>query len=435
MRHIVILGAGTAGTIMANRLSRLLAREVKAGELELTIVDRDDLHLYQPGLLFLPFGAYERNDLVRARHATLPPHVRLVYGDVDRVDTQGSAVILADGRVFAYDVLVVATGARLLPAETAGLTGHGWYETAFDFFSLDGAEALRTALDRFPGGRLVVNLMDLPIKCPVAPLEFAFLADAHFRQRGMREKVQLTFATPLDAAFTRPRAAAQLGRLLAEKDIELVTEFNVGTVDGHAQRLESWDGRILPYDLLVTVPLHGGAAFVGRSQGMGDDFGFVRTHKHTLQALAAENIFAIGDATDLPTSKAGSVAHFESEVLAPNIARYLRGVPLAPDYDGHANCFVATGHDRALLIDFNYDTEPLPGEFPFAHSPMPLLEESRLAHQAKRALRWAYWNVLLPGHPLPGVHAQMSMSGKQASPPGTPADPPTRHRPTGARRT
>ncbi|MBI3792511.1 MAG: NAD(P)/FAD-dependent oxidoreductase [Gemmatimonadetes bacterium] len=416
MKHIVILGAGTAGTIMANRLTRLLTREVRSGALDITIVDRDDQHLYQPGLLFIPFGIYERRDIVRSRHATLPHHVRLLYGEIDRVDTQGSAVVLTDGRALGYDVLIVATGARTLPGETAGLTGHGWYENAFDFFSLEGAEALRTRLDAFPGGRLVVNVMDMPIKCPVAPLEFAFLADWFFTKKGMRDKVQLTYATPLDAAFTRPVAAARLAHLLAEKDIELVTEFNVGSVDGTAQRMRGWDDRELAYDLLVTVPLHGGASFVGRSQAMGDDFDFVRTHKYTLQALAAENIFAIGDATDLPTSKAGSVAHFESEVLAPNIARFLHGVPLAHDFDGHANCFVETGHDKALLIDFNYDTEPLPGDFPFAGSPLPLLEESRLAHQAKRALRWVYWNLLLPGHAVPGLSPQLSMAGKHAAP-------------------
>jgi sulfide:quinone oxidoreductase len=427
MRDIVILGAGTAGTIMANRLTKLLARDVKSGELRITIVDRDEQHLYQPGLLFIPFGVYRERDIVRPRRTTLPQHVRLVRADIERVDTQASTVVLGDGATLHYDVLVIATGSHLLPGETDGLTGAGWYEQTFDFFSLDGAVALRHALAGFTGGRLLVNIMDLPIKCPFAPLEFAFLADWYFTKRGIRDRVQIAYATPEEGAFSRPIAAQRLTRLLAAKNIELVTDFNVAHVDGQRGTLSTWDDEQLDFDLLVTVPLHGGAPFVRHSPGLGDDFGFVRTHPYTLQSVAAENVFVIGDATDLPTSKSGSVAQFESEVLAPNIARFLRGVPLAHDYDGHANCFVETGFDKALMIDFNYDTEPLPGDFPFTGSPVPLLEESRLAHQAKRALRWAYWNVILPGHGVPGVNGQMTMRGKQAvAAPQAPAWEPAR---------
>src|SRR5205823_747825 len=252
-----------------------------------------------------------------------------------------------------------------------------WRDNVHTFYELERATALRDALARFTGGRLVVNLVDMPIKCPVAPIEFVFLADWYLRGRGIRDRVELVYSTPLDGAFTKPVASQQLAGLLAAKDVELVTEFNAGEVDGAGGKLVAYDGRELDFDLLVTIPLHGGAAFVQRSPGLGDALGFVPTDKRTLQTPAKPNVFALGDATDLPTSKAGSVTHFEAEVLTENVARYLADQELDGGYDGHANCFIETGYHKALLIDFNYETEPLPGHFPTAFG-LPLLRASRL---------------------------------------------------------
>jgi sulfide:quinone oxidoreductase len=307
---------------------------------------------------------------------------------------------------------VIATGADLLPDETEGMTGTGWGEKVFTFYDLAGAQGLAGALAKFPGGRMVVNLVDMPIKCPVAPLEFAFLADWYFHDRGIRDEVELSFVTPLDGAFTKPIASERLSSLLGEKHIELVTEFAAGEVDGSGGRLVSYDEREVGFDLLVTVPLHGGAAYVARSEALGDELGFVRADQHTLQSKAAPNVFAIGDAANLPTSKAGSVTHFEADVLAGNIGRFLRGQALEGWFDGHANCFVETGFKKALLIDFNYDTEPLPGRFPGSAGPLPLLAESRMNHMGKLMFQWFYWHVLLPGRDIPGISTRMSMAGK-----------------------
>jgi sulfide:quinone oxidoreductase len=293
------------------------------------------------------------------------------------------------------------------------LTAAGWNERVFTFYDPEGAEALRVALEDFDGGRLVVNLVDMPIKCPVAPLEFAFLADWYFQERGIRDRVELVYVTPLDGAFTKPIASEQLAGLLAEKHVELVTEFNAGEVDGVGGKLTSYDGRELDFDLLVTVPLHGGAEYVERSPGLGDPLGFVPTDRRTLQALAKPNVFALGDATDVPTSKAGSVTHFEGEVLTGNVTRFLAGDELDAGYDGHANCFIETGFHRALLIDFNYDTEPLPGRFPTPAGPLPLLRESRLNHLGKLMFQWFYWHGLLPGREVPGMGPTMTMAGKK----------------------
>jgi sulfide:quinone oxidoreductase len=253
----------------------------------------------------------------------------------------------------------------------------------------------------------VVNVIDMPIKCPVAPLEFCFLADWRLRERGLRDRVELTLVTPLDGAFTKPVASTHLERLLAEKNIAVEAEFATGRIDQGEKRLHSWDEREIPYDLLVAVPVHGGPDYISASPGLGDPLGFVTADRHTLQASAAPNIFAIGDGADVPTSKAGSVTHFEGEIVVENIRRFLDGDELTGSYDGHANCFIETGFHRALLIDFDYDTEPLPGRFPGRRlGPLPLLAESRLNHLAKLAFQPLYWQVLLQGHDIPGVGSE-----------------------------
>ncbi|MEZ4410384.1 MAG: FAD/NAD(P)-binding oxidoreductase [Polyangiales bacterium] len=406
MRHLVILGAGTAGTMVANRMVRRLSPR----DWTVTVIDPETVHLYQPGLLFLPFGDRDEQELLRPRANTLDEGVTWVPQAVRAVDVGGRRVETDDGRSFPYDLLVIATGAQVRPDLTEGMLGDLWQRSAFDFYTLDGATKLRDALERFKGGRLVINVVEMPIKCPVAPLEFAFLADAYFRRKGMREGVEITFATPLDGAFTRPVASKRLGHLLEEKNIKVVTEFACGSVtDG---KVVSYDEREIPFDLLVTVPTHSGADFVTRS-GLGNELGFIATDKHTLAVKGADGVFALGDATDVPASKAGSVAHFEAETIIENLERAAAGKALEPSFDGHANCFVETGDGKALLIDFNYDTEPLPGKYPLPGiGPFSLLEESAINHQGKKAFRWIYWHGLLPGKPIP-VPAHMSMAGKR----------------------
>jgi len=408
-KRIVVLGGGTGGTLLANRLRRRFDED----ELRIDVVDRDDVHVYQPGLLFVPFGLADPDEIVRPRRRQLHRDIAFHEAEIDSVELPAQTVHLADGSTLPYDVLVVASGARLLPEETDGLLGAGWNETAFTFYSLDGATRLRDALARFDGGRLVVDIADMPVKCPVAPIEFAFLADWFLRERGVRDRSEIVLATPLDGCFTKPIAAKHLTYLLEEKGIELEVDFAAGSVDGDARKLVSYDGREIPYDLLAIVPLHGGAAFVDRTPGLGDALGFVRTDSATLQAEAAPEVFALGDATDLPSSKAGSVTHFEGEILAENVERFLAGRPLAPRFDGHANCFVETGFHKALLIDFNFETEPVPGRFPTALGPLPLLHESRLNHVGKLAFQWIYWHLLLPGRGLPLVGPEMPTAGKR----------------------
>jgi sulfide:quinone oxidoreductase len=413
MQQIVVLGAGTGGTLAANRLRA----RYRFGDAQITVVDQDDSHVYQPGLLFVPFGLARPDDIVRPRSRQLHDGIDYVCSPIDQVDIERDTVHLVDGRTLSYDVLVVATGARLVPDETEGLRGPGWMDRVFTFYDLEGASALAGKLAHFERGRLVVNVVDLPIKCPVAPLEFCFLADWFFRERGVRDDITITYVTPLDGAFTKPTASKTLAGLLDEKGVELVTEFNTGTVDGAERRLVSYDGREIPFELAVVVPLHGGAEYVGRSPGLGDELDFVPTDEHTLQAKAKPNIFVIGDAANVPASKAGSVTHFEGEVLVENVSRFLAGEPLDASYDGHANCFVETGFNKALLIDFNYEQEPVGGHFPGAVG-LPLMRESRLNHLGKLMFQWFYWHVLLPGREVPGIGSAMPTAGKTHNEPG-----------------
>jgi len=410
MRDLVILGAGTAGTMVANRLRHRLDDSAWT----VTVVDRDDRHVYQPGLLEVVFGRTPPAELLRSRAEQLATGVTVVTGEVDRVDTAGREVSLVGGRTLHYDQLVVATGTSPRPEETPGMTGALWRDSVHEFYTYEGARMLRDALDGFRHGRLVMHVTEMPIKCPVAPLEFVLLAEAWLRQRGLRDDVEISYVTPMSGAFTRPIAAERLGHLLDERGITVVPDFVIERVDEDDSSVVSYDGRAVPFDLLVTVPVNMGADFVARS-GLGDDLNHVCVDPHTFLARDHDDVFAIGDASDIPTSKAGSVAHFSVDVFVPNFLEHIAGRPMTESFDGHANCFVESGDGKALLIDFNYDVEPLPGRYPLPFvGPMTLLDESRVNHLGKQAFPWIYWNVLLPGRPVP-LPSAMSMAGKHPS--------------------
>ena len=408
MKKLLILGAGTGGTIMANKLATVLDKR----EWQITLVDKDEIHHYQPGYLFIPFNIYRREDVIKPRRDFFPPGIEVIMSPIELIEPTANRVKLSNGKVLSYDILIVATGSSIHPEETEGLMNGAWRKNIFDFYTLDGAVALQHFLKYWEGGRLVINVVEMPIKCPVAPLEFSFLADWWFTEQGIRDKVQIDYVTPLPGAFTKPRAAQLLGDFLTKKNINLIPEFSVARVDTTNNKLVSWDNREVPYDLLVTVPTNMGAQVIADS-GMGNDLNFIPTHPHTLQSKKNENIFVIGDATDLQSSKAGSVTHFEADILYDNILRYIDGRKLQAGFDGHANCFIEAGFGKGLLIDFNYDVEPLPGKYPLPGiGPFSLLQETKMNHWGKMMFRWVYWNLLLKGSELP-IEAQMVMAGKR----------------------
>jgi sulfide:quinone oxidoreductase len=410
MKTLLILGAGTGGTMVANKMAHLLDPQ----EWKVIIVDKDETHYYQPGFLFIPFGIYNPTDVVKPKRDFIPQNVEFIFSDIEVIEPEQNRVKLTrENKVINYDQLVIATGSHVHPEEVDGMVDGGWQKNIFDFYTIDGATKLRDFFRHWKGGRVVLNVAEMPIKCPVAPLEFLFLADWFFHERGLRDKVDLVYATPLPGAFTKPRASAILGNFLEEKNIHLEADFNIMEVDSGANKIRSYDEKELDYDLLVTIPTNMGAEVIERSE-MGDELNFIPTDKHTLRTKKWENVWIIGDAGNVPASKAGSVAHFMLDVLIENLLRAIEGLEPLPEFDGHANCFIESGFEKGILIDFNYDVEPLPGKYPLpGFGPFSLLQESAANHWGKMTFRWMYWNILLKGGELP-FESQMSMAGKWA---------------------
>lgn len=408
MKKIVILGAGTAGTMMANKLRKALDRD----QWGITIVDKHRTHYYQPGFLFIPFGIYNKQDVIKPKADFIPPGVKAIFTGIDRIVGEENKVILEDGKVLNYDFLIIATGTQTFPDDTPGLQDKLWYKEIFDFYTVEGAVALQKYFKQWEGGKLVMCISELPFKCPVAPIEFVCLADAYFTEKGIRDKVDITYVTPLPGAFTKPIATKMLSELLEEKNIKVIPDFYLESVDNDKKVIKSYDEIEIPFDVLTVVPVNMGSEIIERS-GLGDDMNFVPTNKKTLQSEAFENIFVIGDAANLPTSKAGSVAHFAGEILFENMISAIEGRPLHAEFDGHANCYIETGFGKGALIDFNYETEPLPGTFPLPGiGPFGLLKNTKINHYGKIMFRWIYWHILLKGKELP-VEPLMTMAGKK----------------------
>ncbi len=405
MKRLLVLGAGTAGTMVVNKLRPRLAES----EWQITVVDQEPTHYYQPGYLFIPFGAYAPEEVTRPKRELISDGIEYVEAEIDRVSAEDNLVHLADGSSLAYDYLVIATGTSPRPEETEGMAGDEFRKTVHEFYTYEGAVALAEKLATWEGGRLVVHITEMPIKCPVAPLEFTFLADAFFKEKGMRDLVEMVYVTPLDGAFTKPIAARHLGGMLDERKVMLEPDFMIERVEDGS--IWSFDEREIPFDLLVTIPLNMGADYVARS-GLGDELNYVPVDKHNFLSTAHDNIFAIGDASDIPASKAGSVAHFAVDVFTENFVQYVQGRPMTHSFDGHANCFIESGAGKGMLIDFNYETQPLPGKYPLPGiGPFSLLKETETNHWGKLIFKWMYWNLLLPGREIP-LPALMSMAGK-----------------------
>ena len=384
MKTLLILGAGTAGTLMANRLRKRLT----ADEWKITIVDEDPVHYYQPGFLFLPFGIYSQKDVIISKRHFIPVGVDYLEAEIDRIAAEKNRVVLRSGEHLNYDVLIIATGAKIAPEQTEGMLGNDWRTRVFDFYTFEGASALYHALRAWKGGRLVVHITEMPIKCPVAPLEFAFLADSWLIDRGLRDKTEVVYATPQSHVFTDPIAANLLSHLLEKKRIKVVTDFQIGRVDNDRHKIASQGGKQIDYDLLVTVPTNAGDVAMGRS-GLANELNFVATNSQTLQSKQHPNIFVLGDATDLVSPKSSLVARSQAGVLTENILHYIKGEQLEWRVDGRADRFINSGDGKAFPVDFDETlatvgkTYPLPVLGPFSLEP-------HSDHFRELAFRWIY---------------------------------------------
>lgn len=406
MRNLLILGAGAGGTIVAN----MIRPKLPETEWQITIVDRDDRHHYQAGYLFIPFGIYSEADVLKPKKEFIPRGVDFIIDQVTQIDKEARVVTTQSGQQLDYDWLVIATGCDIHPEEIDGMLD-GWREDIFDYYTLEGALALTKKLRYFNRGRLVLNIAEFPYKCPIAPLEFVFMADWFFTVNGCRDQVEIEFVTPLDNVFTKPVAAKALAQVAEKKNIKVRPYFDLAQVNAADKTIESHKGETVGYDLLVAIPPNMGDKALIDSK-ISDPVGFVATDNHTLKAQDAERIFVLGDTTNVPASKAGSVAHYQAYTLVDNLIREIDGYEARPRFDGHATCFLASGFEKAILLDFNYKVEPLPGKFPFpGMGPFTLLEESLSNHWGKMMFRWVYWNLMMKGLDLP-LEPQMNLAGK-----------------------
>jgi sulfide:quinone oxidoreductase len=383
MKRILILGGGVGGTLTANLLIKKLRRQVKAGEVTITVVDQTGQHTYQPGFMYIAMGGERAENLQRPERGLLDSRITLVVGEVQKVDEKRRLVHLADGERLAYDHLVLATGSRIVPEAIEHFDTE-----AEHFYTAEAALALREALDAFSGGRIVIGIAGMPYKCPPAPLEVAFLIEAELRQRGLREKSELHFCSPIGRAFTIESVSEMATPILEHKGIELHTFFNVEAIDAERHVVQSLEGEELPYHLLILVPPHKGQQFLIDSGLAPAPSGWLPTDRATLQVGGRSNVFALGDATDLPLSKAGSTAHFEAPVVTERIVAAVEGREVnrqRGDYLGKVMCFFEIGDGKGTLLQFDYEHPPRP--------PKP----NQLWHLGKIVFNKTYWHTVPKG--------------------------------------
>jgi sulfide:quinone oxidoreductase len=406
MRKIVILGSGAGGTMVAANLRK----ELDEGEWQITLIDKDEQHHFQSGYLFIPFGIYSKDDVLKPKRDFVPKGVDFVVDNVIKVDTEQRRLETEKGNSYDYDWLVISTGCRIVPEEVEGMMDV-WREDVFDFYTLEGAVALRKKLQYFDSGKVVLNIAEFPYKCPIAPMEFVFMADWFFQVNGVRDKVEIELVTPIDNIFTKPVAAKALRAFADKKNVKVTPYFDLAKVNANEKTIESHKGDKVGYDLLVAIPPNFGDKAITDS-GIGDPMGYMQVDNHTLKAENQDRVYVLGDATNVPTSKAGSVAHYMSYTVVENLVREIDGHEALPSFDGHATCFLASGYEKAILLDFNYEVEPLPGKFPFpGMGPFSLLEDTFGNYWGKMMFKWVYWNLMMKGLDLP-LEAQMNIAGK-----------------------
>ena len=383
MQRILILGGGVGGTLTANLLVKKLRIPLDHHEVEIKLVDASGQHVYQPGFMYIAMGGERAANLHRPERSLLDHRVKLVIGEVALVDPELQVVTLVDGRPLGYDQLVLATGSRIVPEAI------DHFDTeAQHFYTAEAAARLRAALDAFSGGRILIGIAGMPYKCPPAPLEVAFLIEAELRERGIRDRSMIDYCSPIGRAFTIESVSEMATPILAEKGIELHTFFNVEAIDPERKVVVSLEGEELGYDLLILVPPHKGQQFLIDSGLAPAPGGWLPTDRATLLVGAWPNIYALGDATDLPLSKAGSTAHFEAPVVTERIVAAVEGRAIDHrhgDYLGKVMCFFEIGDGKGTLLQFDYNHPPRP--------PKP----NRLWHLGKIVFNKTYWHTVPKG--------------------------------------
>jgi sulfide:quinone oxidoreductase len=368
---ILIVGGGLAGTIIANGLCRQMSKQLKSGDISITMLGTSDQHMYQPGLLYIPFGKFREAELFRDQRKVLDKRVPYFVDPASNIDVDAQKVTTESGKTYTYDYLVIATGSRIMPQSIPGMA-----EGAHWFYDLDGARKMRDALDEFEGGKIVVNV-NAPHKCPVAPLEVTFMLYDYLTNKGVMDKTEITYTYPIGRLHALEPVAHWAQPEMDKFGIKYETFFNTKEVDPDAKTITSEEGETLSYDMLVTIPPHQGAQVILDSDlGAG---GWVPTDRNKLLREGSDNVFICGDTTNIPISKAGSTAHFEADTIIDNLTSLLTENRWARNYDGKVFCFVETGLSSGTYVWFDYKTPPNPGA------------PSQMIHWFKLAYNRLYW--------------------------------------------
>jgi sulfide:quinone oxidoreductase len=370
-KRILILGGGTGGTIVANLLARGLRNELKRGEITVNMLSDSDKHVYQPAFLYVAFGRMQDEEFTRDQRSLLDPLINFYVDPAVKIDTENQAVTGKSGKEYTYDYLVIATGSRIVLEEIPGLK-----EGAHWFYDLQGAKKLRKALREFKGGRIVMAV-GVPHKCPVAPLEMTFMLDDLFSKNGLKDKYEIYYTYPIARVHSLEPVAHWAVKAFERRGIKYETFFNIKEIDPEKKQIHSEEGSTVDYDLLIAVPPHKGQPVIEDSElGAG---GWIPTNKYSLKMEGKENVFVVGDTTNIPISKAGSTAHFEADTVAETLICLIKEGCPGRDYDGKVFCFVETGLEKGTYVWFNYKTPPNPGE------------PSQMIHWFKLAYNRLYW--------------------------------------------
>lgn len=410
MKNVVIIGGGTGGTVTANSL----VRRLDSKEFRITVIDYSARHYYQPGFVSLTLGKVPNPLLWRWRRQTFLPGIRFLQDKVTAVDPVAKTVSTQTKQI-SYDYLILATGCECRPELVEGMAQGTVLNTGiYSFYTLAWARRLRRALQTFDHGRLVVHISEFPIRCPVAPIEFALKADHYFFEHRVRDDIDIKIVTPQSQVFEQPVAARNLSNLLRLRDIEVQPDFVVRHIDAEEKRMYAYDGKVVDYDILVTIPPMRGQQFIVDSE-LGDEMGFVHPDLETLQHREYPDIFVIGDTADLPTSKAGSASVYQSRVLVSNLLDYMAGRPMIRHYDGHAMCIVDTGYNKSTVIDRSYTVPAVTGKWIFPYlGPMSLLKQTRMNHLIKRFM-FVFYSVLMVGLRIFDRFSHIHLLGKEFS--------------------
>ena len=348
--RILVVGGGTGGTIVANNLARRLDGEIRAGKAQITLLSASDQHMYQPGLFYVAFGQMMPDELYRDQASLLESTIEFHVDPVEDFQLDENKVRTESGKIHEYDTLVIATGSRMAPKEIPGLE-----EGAEFFYTEETAVKMFKRLREFEGGKLAITV-GVPHKCPIAPVELTFSLHDYFKKRGIRDKVQIKYYYPINRIHSIENVAKWAEPEFNRMGVEYETLFNVKEVDAKNKIIKTEEGTEAEYDLLISIPEHRGMEVIEKCElGLG---GWIPTDRHQLTMEGYDNVYVLGDTTNLPVSKTGSAAHFEAEVAAENIASILKiGTPVR-EYDGKVYCFIESGHDRATYAMFNYLNPP-----------------------------------------------------------------------------